>query len=73
MSTVPRKHEIAPYQSIAKTVKVTGLSEYALRKGVKEGSIPHLCFGIKYLINVPALLEKLDAESKAAIKVDKSQ
>lgn len=54
----------APFLKIKDAVKATGLSAYFLRTGCKDGSIPHIMSGTTYLINIPALLEKLDAESR---------
>lgn len=53
-----------PFMKITDAVKATGLSAYYLRNGCKDGTIPHIVCGTKYLINVPALLEKLDKESR---------
>lgn len=55
-------NQMPPFQRIADAVKTTGLSGYFLRKGCKDGSIPHIKSGTKYLINIPALLRKLGAE-----------
>lgn len=52
-----------PYQKITDACKTTGLSQYFLRNGCKDGSIPHIRSGATYYINVPALLEKLKAEA----------
>lgn len=49
-----------PFQSIKETVKTTGLSAYYLRRGCKDGTVPHIRSGNKYLVNVPALLRLLD-------------
>lgn len=57
-----------PFMKIKDTVKVTGLSSYYLRNGCKDGTIPHIVAGTTYLINVPALLERLDAESRKEVK-----
>ena len=51
-----------PFQKIADAVKTTGLSAYYLRNGCKDGTVPHIKSGKKYLINVPALLKMLNAE-----------
>ena len=51
-----------PFQKIADAVKTTGLSAYYLRNGCKDGTVPHIKSGKKYLINVPALLRMLNAE-----------
>ena len=50
-----------PFQKIPATSKSTGLSMYFLRRGVKDGSIPHIKSGNDYLINMNRLLEILDA------------
>ncbi|MBQ3669052.1 MAG: hypothetical protein II920_07490 [Clostridia bacterium] len=41
--------------------RATGLSQFFLRKGCKDGSVPHVKSGKVYMINVPALLERLGA------------
>ncbi len=50
-----------PFQSIEDTVKTTGLSAYYLRRGIHDGTVPHIKSGTKYLVNVVRLLESLDA------------
>lgn len=56
-----------PFLKIKEAAVVTGLSEYFLRKGCRSGSVPHVCNGNVYLVNIPALLRKLGAieEGKA--------
>lgn len=54
-----------PFQKIQEAAKTTGLSTYFLRRGVKNGTVPHIKSGTVYLINVPVLLRKLGAESTA--------
>lgn len=61
----------AVYQTIQETCETTGLSQYYLRSGCKEGKIPYIQSGSKYLINVPLLLEKLERE--ALDNVDESK
>ena len=51
------------YQKIVEACKTTGLSQYFLRTGCKDGSIPHVKSGTVYYIDVPALLYKLRAEA----------
>lgn len=53
-----------PWQSLTNTSKTTGLSTYYLRRGCKAGTVPHTMSGNRYMVNVPALLEMLDAESR---------
>ena len=49
----------APFQKIPDACRTTGLSQYYLRKGCKDGSIPHIKSGPTYYINVPELLVQL--------------
>ncbi|MCD8161331.1 MAG: helix-turn-helix domain-containing protein [Clostridiales bacterium] len=55
----------APFLSISDTCKVTGLSQYAIRKGCVEGTIPHIKSGRTYLIDVSALLEQLHEKARS--------
>lgn len=53
-------YDIRPiYQPIKDTVKITGLSEYFLRKLLSEDKLPHIRSGTKIFVNVPQLLEQL--------------
>lgn len=45
--------KMTPFQKIPDACRTTGLSQYFLRKGCKDGSIPHIKNGSVYLINVP--------------------
>lgn len=56
---------IVPFQKFRDASKTTGLSQYFLRQGCKNGTIPHIMSGTTYLVNVPALLRQLDAEGDA--------
>jgi len=60
-----RKEKIAmtPFQKISEASKTTGLSQYFLRQGCRDGSIPHIKSGTVYLVNVPALLRKFGVEN----------
>ena len=62
MNSVPN----TPFLTIRDASTVTGLSQYYLRNGCKAGIIPHICSGEKYMINLPELIRKLDAESRMA-------
>lgn len=55
---------MTPFQKIPEACKTTGLSQYYLRKGCKNGTVPHVMSGPTYYINVPALLEKLNAQQR---------
>ena len=46
-----------PYLSIRDACNATGLSQYYLRSGCKQGTVPHIMVGSKYLINIPLLLK----------------
>ncbi len=48
-----------PFQTIKEACKTTGLSQHYLREGCKSGSVPHITSGMKYYVNIPALIEKL--------------
>ncbi|MGM9600019.1 MAG: hypothetical protein ACI3W5_00360 [Faecousia sp.] len=50
------------FQKIHEASRTTGLSQYFLRNGCKDGTVPHVRSGSVYLINVPALLRKLGAD-----------
>jgi excisionase family DNA binding protein len=49
------------FMSIKDAAAYTGLAQSYIRNGCKNGSIPHLKSGQKYLVNVKLLLEKADA------------
>ena len=53
----------APFQRIPDACRITGLSTYFLRRGCIDGTVPHAKSGSTCMINVPALLKKLDAIS----------
>lgn len=54
-----------PFQKIAEACKTTGLSQYYLRQGCKDGTIPLVKSGGVYYINIPALLKTLDKDTDA--------
>ena len=56
----------APFMKIGAASRATGLSQYFLRRGCRDGSVPHIMSGTVYLVNVPALLRKLGAEEVRA-------
>ncbi len=53
------------FMSLVDACKETGLSVIYLRKGCRDGSVPHIMAGRKYLVNVVALREMLDAQSRS--------
>lgn len=50
-----------PFLSIRDACDETGLSMFFLRKGIKEGRIEAVQSGSKYFVNMPRLLETLNA------------
>lgn len=50
---------MVPFQKITEACKTTGLSQYFLRQGCKNGTIPHIKSGGVYYINVQAFVEQL--------------
>lgn len=55
------------FQTIESAARSTGLSQYFLRRSVRDGSCPHIKSGSTYLINVPLLIEQLNEKSLATI------
>lgn len=58
--------QATPFMKIGAASRATGLSQYYLRQGCKDGTIPHIKSGTVYLVNVSKLLRQLDAEGGAA-------
>ena len=50
------------YHSIRETARITGLAEYNLRNRLKDGRLPGLYSGRKFLVNVPSLLKLVALE-----------
>lgn len=48
------------FVGIKEAVKITGLSEFYFRQGLKAGNIPHIRSGKKILINMPRLEAQLE-------------
>lgn len=56
---------MTPFLKIKDACAATGLSQYYLRQGCKDGTIPHIKSGPTYYVNVPALLEQLGVPPQA--------
>ena len=54
----------APFQSLRGAAYLTGLSVGFLRNGCKAGTVPHLKVGAEYRVNVPLLMQQLEAETR---------
>jgi hypothetical protein len=52
----------AVYHSIRETARITGLSEYMIRSRLKDGRVPGVYSGKKFLVNVPSLLSMVALE-----------
>lgn len=59
------------FKTIRQTAATGLLSEHALRLLVSTGKCPGIYSGNRFLVNVTALAEQLDRESRSAIKNDK--
>lgn len=57
--------QMTPFQKIMEASQTTGLSQYFLRQGCKDGTVPHIMSGTTYMVNVPALLRQLGADGGA--------
>ena len=53
------QNNIKPFASIDDAARLTGLSRFYIRKGVRAGEIQHIMVGKKYYINLPSLFEHL--------------
>ncbi len=58
------------YQTIRQTAHETGLPEWMLRTRLKRNKLPGFYAESRYYINVPLLMEMLDAESRASVTTD---
>ncbi len=54
---------VPPFLSIERACEITGLSQYYLRNGCKNGEVPCIKSGRVYMVNIPALLRKLGVET----------
>lgn len=52
-----------PFMSIREVARSTGLPESFLRGMLKRGELPGVYSGVKYLVNIPVLLARMDAQS----------
>ena len=62
---VTETKQATPFMKIGAASRATGLSQYFLRQGCKDGTVPHIKSGTVYLVNVAKLLRQLDAERGA--------
>ncbi len=62
MARVKKEVNNVPFMSIREAARSTGLPESFLRGMQKRGALPGVYSGVKYLVNVPALLAQMDAQ-----------
>lgn len=61
---MPKKYDPSlRFQTIADATRTTGLSQYFIRRGCHDGTIPHIKSGNKFLVNIPLLIEQMDRQS----------
>ena len=58
----------APYQSISGAARLTGLSQYYIRKGCKSGTVPHIKCGDDYRICMPQFLAQLEEKALKSVQ-----
>lgn len=56
------------FVGIKEAVRITGLSEFYFRQGLKAGTIPHIRSGKKILINMPRLEAQLAQLTDCAVE-----
>jgi len=61
---------MSDFKTIRETARTGLLSQYRLRVLVAKGQCPGIYAGNRFLVNVTALSEMLEAESKKAVKVN---
>ena len=52
----------AIFQPINCAAEITGLSRQYIRKGILDGTIPHMMVGADYRVHMPLFLEQLKHE-----------
>ena len=58
------------FKTLRQTAHGMGLPEGTLRARLKRNKLPGFYAGSRYYINVPLLMEMLDAESRASVATD---
>lgn len=61
------------YMTIRQTARGTGLPEGMLRARLKRNKLPGFYAESRYYINVPLLMEMLDAESRLNASLDRAE
>ena len=58
----------APFQPLNAAALMTGLSRWYLMEGCKAGTVPYIRVGTDYRINMPLLLEQLQAATEGGAR-----
>ena len=58
------------FETIRQTAKLGILSEHNLRLRLAQGRLPGVYSGNRFMVNVPMLMQKLDAESEQGGEVN---
>lgn len=53
------QNNVKPFVSIDEASRLTGLSRFYIRNGIRAGEIQHIMSGTKYLVNLPVLFSRL--------------
>lgn len=61
---------LQPFQTIPAAAKTIDMDESKLRRGCKDGTVPHVWANGKCYVDIPALLDKLDAEQRGENQVN---
>ena len=56
---VTESKQVTPFMKIGAASRATGLSQYFLRQGCKDGSVPHIRSGTKIFIDYEHAIAKL--------------
>lgn len=58
-----------PFQKISEAARTTGLSQYFIRNGCKDGTIPCIRSGTAYLVDVDGLVLQLQQQARAGARL----
>lgn len=59
------------FASVAETSKITGLSQAFLYQGCRNGTIPFIKSGKKYLLNPEQVIAHLDSQAAESVRTAK--
>ena len=62
--------EIKQFATIREAAELTGLSECFFRRGVRNGTVPYIRSGVKYLVRLPQFLAQIDTQQGKEVGAD---